>query len=89
MEEKDILFFTNNYYRVLLLIDEQEVIFQGKRFTPLLYEEIGGTLHCTRQTASKVIKQLIHNGYVKSLMKGRLQITNKGKYVIQKFKMEA
>ncbi len=88
MKEKDIIFFTNQYYRLLTILDDEEHIFQNKRYTPILHEELANSMECSRQTVGKMVQLLITNGYVKQIMKGRIQITPKGKEILKKFKSE-
>lgn len=88
MTERDINFFTNEYYQLLQIIAKEEHSFQNKRYSPVLHEELALTMNCSRQTIGKMIKTLISNGYVKQLMKGRIQITSKGKDILKKINSE-
>ena len=40
-------------------------------------------MNCSRQTVDKMVQNLINAGFVIQLMKGRIQITAKGKNVLK------
>lgn len=88
MRNDDILFFTNEYYTLLRIINAEEHVYNKKRYTPLLHEEIALTMNCSRQTVGKMIQTLIHKGYLIQLMKGRIQITLKGKKILKLLECE-
>ena len=75
-EELDLL--VNDRFRILQFLRDTQQEIEGKRFSPVLYEEIASKLHLSRQTVAKHIDVLKDAGFVKTLIKGRLQLTDKG-----------
>lgn len=88
MEQKDIELFTNDYYQILLILEKHEQILYGERFSPLRQQDIAIALHCTSPTANKMVQVLKKQGYIKILMKGRVQLTKKAKTILDKFKCD-
>lgn len=78
MKKQELDLFINDRFRILQVLRDTQQEFEGKRFSPVLYEELASNLHLSRQTIAKHIDILKDNGYVKPLIKGRLQLTEKG-----------
>lgn len=78
--------FLNEKGLILLLLKNKEITFQDNTYSPLLYEEIAKELHLSKATICKHMEFLKNEGYVKALMKGRLQITKKGNELLEKIK---
>ena len=68
---------------MLRILDAEEFVYKNKRYTALLHEEIALAMNCSRQTVDKMVQNLINAGFVIQLMKGRIQITAKGKNVLK------
>jgi len=89
LEKSDILFFTNEFYKVILILKEEEVEIEGYKFAPLIYQDIANKLHCTRPTVQKIMTKLKNNGYITYPMKGRIALTTKSNEVIKILNVEA
>ena len=84
MQKNELDIFYSDTFRIMLVLKENIQTINNISFSPLLYEEIGHELHITRQTVSKHIDVLKKQGYVKILMRGRIQLTEKGYKLIEK-----
>lgn len=78
--------FLNEKGLILLLLKEREITYQENTYSPLLYGEIAKALHISKASVCKYMDSLKSEGYVKALMKGRLQITKKGNELLEKIK---
>ena len=88
MKRNELDLFINDKFRILQVLKDTEQEIDGKRFSPVLYEEIASKLHLSRQTIAKYIDILKSNGYVKTLMKGRIQLTEKGTKILEELERE-
>lgn len=84
MQKHQFDMFYSDKFRIMLLLHETTQSINDVSFSPLLYEEIGKELHLTRQTVSKHVDVLRKEGYLKTIMRGRTQITEKGLKLIEK-----
>lgn len=85
MKKQELDLFINDRFRILQVLRDTQQEFEGKRFSPVLYEEIASNLHLSRQTVAKHIDVLKEKGYVKTLIKGRLQVTDVGLKTLEQF----
>lgn len=84
MQKNSLDIFYSDTFRIMLILKENTQTINNVSFAPMLYEDIGKQLHITRQTVSKHMDTLKKDGYVKILMRGRIQITNKGLEILNK-----
>lgn len=84
MKKYDLDIFYSDKFRIMLLLRDTTQTINDVSFSPLLYEEMGKELHLTRQTVSKHVEVLRKEGYIKTLIRGRTQITEKGYKLIEK-----
>lgn len=84
MQKHELDMFYSDNFRIMLLLNKTTQKINDVSFSPLLYEDIGKSLHITRQTVGKRINELKKAGYVKILMRGRIQITEKGYELLNK-----
>ena len=85
MVKNELDLFINDRFRILQVLRDTQQEFEGKRFSPVLYEELASNLHLSMQTIAKHIDILKDYGYVKPLIKGRLQLTEKGLMTLEQF----
>lgn len=88
MVKNELEFFTNDYYKIFKILQENQIEINGKTFSPLIQQEIATALHCSRPTVNKMMKELKKQGYIKSLMKGRIELTDKARQIIEILTME-
>ena len=81
---EDLNVFYSDVFRILLLIKETTQKINDVEFSTISYEDIGKNLNITRQTVSKHINLLKDKGYINILMRGKIQVTKKGKEIIKK-----
>ena len=84
MKKYDLDIFYSDKFRIMLLLRDTMQTIGDVTFSPLLYEEMGKELHLTRQTISKHVDVLKKEGYIKTIIRGRTQITEKGYKLIEK-----
>lgn len=86
--QEELIFFTNDYFKLLQILKREERVVNNTAFSPLLYKEIAEQMNCSRQTVGKYIQILKEHEYVIPLTRGRLQLTQKSYDVLERLQSE-
>ena len=80
-------FFVNDRYKMLKTLSEHQITIADEVFIPVTQVELGKLMNLSKVTVNRLLNELIDNGYVEvyNNTKGRYQLTEAGKRVIEKY----
>ena len=71
-------FFSNDYFKLLLILKQHELKVNDERLILLRQEDLGKMMSYSRQTISKLLKELKNEEFIYEKGKNKLVITDKG-----------
>lgn len=76
--------FYNETFNILLVLKDTEIKIGDEYYSPLVFDDIGKIVGMTRQTVAKHIKNLEENGYIETIKRGSIRITDAGNTALKK-----
>lgn len=90
INKKLIDFFTNDKFKVLVVLNKHQIQVQEATFSPLTQQEISEILHYSKAKINQIINELIDNEFIEfyNNTKGRYVITKKAIEILKIFNDE-
>ncbi|WP_326910648.1 winged helix-turn-helix transcriptional regulator [Sedimentibacter sp. MB31-C6] len=90
INKKLIDFFTNDKFKVLVVLNKHQIQVQEATFSPLTQQEISEILHYSKAKINQIINELIDNEFIEfyNNTKGRYVITKKAIDILKIFNDE-
>ncbi|MDE6313357.1 MAG: nucleotidyl transferase [Lachnospiraceae bacterium] len=85
---EDLDLFLNDNYQILVILYEHQQTINDNTFSPITQQEIAIAVGCSVMKVNPIIKKLKDGGYINPYKnsKGRYQLTDKAKYLIEEIK---
>ncbi len=86
----NLMFFSNNRYKVLQCMAERRIEVKGKDIIPLSQQDIANIVQLSKKKVNIIISELKENGYIiqKSPTRGKYFLTEKAVQVLSKMQDE-
>lgn len=75
--------FLNDYYDLLKLMHDNEVIILDKKVIPLTQLEIAGSLNYSKMKVNSMFGVLQKEGFIEQLMRGKYILTDKAEFILK------
>ena len=75
--------FLNDYYDLLKLMHDNEVIILDEKVIPLTQQEIAATLKCSKMKINSMFSALQKQDFVEQKTRGKYVLTDKAEMIIE------